>query len=272
MDITLSSASGIITLTTDFGTNDLYVGVMKGVILSINPQAQIVDITHAVPPQDIRAAAFLIDSAYGYFPTGTIHLVVVDPGVGSLRRAIACQTEHGCFVCPDNGVLSYILHDELCYRAVAVENLAYCLPQISNTFHGRDIFAPVAAHLSQGVPLDDFGRPVDDLVRFPIPAPQMTDSEIIGHVLWVDQFGNLITNISDETLKLFDIQSGFVIKVGTMTLERLNRSYAESEVGELLAIIGSFGRLEISINQGSAACVLGLKQGDPITIFSKVSI
>ena len=266
MDFTPPSASGIITLTTDFGTSDLYVGVMKGVILSINPQAQIVDITHAVPPQDIHAAAFLVDSGYGYFPTGTIHLIVVDPGVGSQRRAVACQTEHGCFVCPDNGVLSAILRDEVCYRVVAVENLAYCLPQISNTFHGRDIFAPVAAHLSQGVPLDDLGQPIDDLVRFPIPAPQMTDSEIIGHVLWVDRFGNLITNISDETLKSFDIQSGFVIKVGSMTLDRLNRSYAESEVGELLAIIGSFGRLEISINQGSAASTLGLKQGDAITI------
>jgi S-adenosylmethionine hydrolase len=266
MDFTPPSASGIITLTTDFGTSDLYVGVMKGVILSINPQAQIVDITHAVPPQEVHAAAFLVDSAYGYFPTGTIHLIVVDPGVGSQRRAVACQTEHGGFVCPDNGLLSAILRDEVCYRAVAVENLAYCLPQISNTFHGRDIFAPVAAHLSQGVPLDDLGQPIDDLVRFPIPAPQMTDSEIIGHVLWVDRFGNLITNISDETLKSFDIQSGFVIKVGSMTLDRLNRSYAESEVGELLAIIGSFGCLEISINQGSAANTLGLKQGDAITI------
>ena len=266
MDFTPPSASGIITLTTDFGTSDLYVGVMKGVILNINPHTQLVDITHAIPPQDIRAAAFLVDSAYGYFPTGTIHLIVVDPGVGSHRRAVACQTEHGCFVCPDNGVLSYILREEVPYRAVAIENLAYCLPQISNTFHGRDIFAPVAAHLSQGVPLDQFGRPIDDLVRFPIPAPQVAYSKIIGHVLWIDRFGNLITNISDETLKSFDLQRGFVIKIGSMTLDRLNRSYTESEVGELLAIIGSSGRLEISINQGNAASTLGLKQGDAITI------
>ncbi|MBI1930614.1 SAM-dependent chlorinase/fluorinase [Candidatus Poribacteria bacterium] len=265
----------MITLTTDFGTSDLYVGVMKGVILSINPRAQIIDMTHAIPPQDVYAAAFLIDSAYRYFPTGTIHVVVVDPGVGSRRHAIACQTETATFVCPDNGVLTHILRDERLIHAVTVENPPEPpftkggrgdLPQISNTFHGRDIFAPVAAHLSRGVPITDLGTSITELVRLPIPTPQVTDTAIIGHVIWRDHFGNLITNISHQLLKSVSMPNGFVIQAGTVEIDHLNCSYAESGVGEFLAIIGSFGRLEVSMNQGNAAQRLGLKRGDAITV------
>jgi S-adenosylmethionine hydrolase len=262
----MNSISPVITLTTDFGTSDLYVGVMKGVILSINPRAQIIDITHAIPPQDVYAAAFLIDSAYRYFPTGTIHVVVVDPGVGSSRRAIACQTETATFVCPNNGVLTHILHDESVIHAVTVENPAYALPQISNTFHGRDIFAPVAAHLSRGVPITDLGASITSLVRLPIPTPQVTDTTIVGHVIWRDHFGNLITNISHQLLESVGVSNGFVIQAGTVEIDHLNRSYGESGVGEFLAIIGSFGRLEVSMNQGNAAQHLGLKRGDAITV------
>ena len=256
----------IITLTTDFGTSDHYVGVMKGVILNINPQVQIVDITHAVPPQDIHGAAFLIDSTYRYFPTGTIHVIVVDPGVGSERRAIVCQTETAYFVCPDNGILTHILRDEGRIHIVAVENPAYFLPQVSNTFHGRDIFAPVAAHLSRGVPIDKLGSPTTQPIQFPIPSPQVTDKAIIGQVIWIDAFGNLVTNISREILESREGGNGVVIHAGSAEINHLNRSYAESAIGEVLAILGSFSRLEISINQGNAAQTLGLKRGDAITI------
>ncbi len=256
----------IITLMTDFGTSDHYVGVMKGVMLNINLQAQIVDITHTIPPQDVHDAAFLIDSAYRYFPTGTIHVIVVDPGVGSERRAIVCQTETAYFVCPDNGILTHILRNEERIRTVAVENSAYFLPQVSNTFHGRDIFAPVAAHLSRGVPIDKLGSPVAQPLQLPIPKPQVTDNTVIGQVIWIDSFGNLVTNISHEILESLGGQDSVVIHAGGAEIDRLNRSYAESAVGEVLAIVGSFNRLEISINQGNAAQVLDLKREDTITI------
>lgn len=239
---------------------------MKGVILNINPQIQIVDITHAIPPQDIHAAAFIINSAYRYFPTGSIHVVVVDPGVGSTRRAIVCQTETAYFVCPDNGVLSRVLDNDVPYRAAVVDNAEFCLPEISNTFHGRDIFAPVAAHLSRGVPISNFGRAVNNLVRLSNAAVQLTKTSIIGRVMWIDRFGNLITNISRETLKSAIGYENFVIQAGNVQISRLNRSYAESKAGEYLAIIGSFGRLEISVNRGDAAHLLDLKRGDPIVV------
>ncbi len=266
MELTLLSASGTITFTTDFGTNDLYVGVMKGVILNINPRAQIIDITHVIPPQDIYSAAFLIDSAYRYFPSGTIHVIVVDPGVGSQRRAIACQTETAFFICPDNGILTHVLQNESYVHVVTLENATYFLPRVSNTFHGRDIFTPAAAHLSCGVPIDDLGSPVAYPVRLPIPTPQVTDDTIIGHVIWIDYFGNLVTDISYEILESMEGRNSFVIQAGTAEISHLNRSYAESAIGEALAIIGSFNRLEISINQGNAAQALGLKRGDSITI------
>ena len=258
--------SGIITLMTDFGTSDHYIGVMKGVILNINPQVQIVDITHAIPPQDIHGAAFLIDSAHRYFPTETVHVIVVDPGVGSERRAIVCRTETAYFVCPDNGILSHILRREERIHTVAADNSAYFLPQVSNTFHGRDIFAPIAAHLSRGVSIDKLGSPVAQPVQFPIPQPQVTDRAIIGQVIWIDSFGNLVTDISHEILGSLQERNSIVICAGSARIDHINRSYAESAVGEALAIIGSFNRLEISINQGNAAQTLGLKRGDTITI------
>ena len=258
--------SRLITLMTDFGASDHYVGVMKGVILNINPQVQIVDITHAIPPQDVHAAAFLIDSAYRYFPTGTIHVVVVDPGVGSERRAIVCQTKTAYFVCPDNGILTHILQNEKHVHTVAAENSTYFLPQVSNTFHGRDIFAPVAAHLSCGVPMDVLGNPVAQPIQLPILRPEVTDNTIIGQIIWIDSFGNLVTDISLEILDALEERNSVVICAGGVRIDHLNRSYSESAVGEVLAIVGSFNRLEISINQGNAAQVLGLKRGDTITI------
>ncbi len=259
----------LITLTTDFGISDAYVGVMKGVILGINPNVQIVDITHAVPPQDIHEAAFLIHSMYPYFPEGTIHTVVVDPGVGSDRRAIVCQTDRASFVCPDNGILTYLLQeiengDEQPTRVVEIENEDYFLPAVSNTFHGRDIFAPVAAHLSLAVPLENIGPPVQNLVRLPIPMFYVSEHKLTGQIIKIDRFGNAITNIPEDALPTN--MSTYEIRIGQTYLTRINRAYAESEVGELLAIIGSFGMLEIAVNGGSAVERLGLKRGDAVII------
>lgn len=263
----MKTSPRIITLTTDFGTSDTYVGVMKGVILGINPRVQVVDITHAIPPQDVHEAAFLIHSAHRYFPQDTIHIIVVDPGVGSSRNAIVCQTDNASFVCPDNGVLSYLLQGNRTFQATTIENAAYLLPQVSNTFHGRDIFAPVAAHLSLGVPLADIGTPVHSLVQLQIPTMHIADDTLSGQIIKVDSFGNLITNISQSDFVGFtETASSYFIQAGDARITRLNRAYAESGIREPLAIIGSFGLLEIAVNHGSAAECLGLKRGDTVII------
>ena len=257
----------IITLTTDFGTSDTYVGIMKGVILSINPKAQIVDLTHAIPPQDIYEAAFSIYAARSYFPKGTIHIIVVDPGVGSDRQAIVSHIDNALFVCPDNGVLSYLLHSAENAGAhpidsVAIQNAAYYLPEVSNTFHGRDIFAPVAAHLSLGVPFDDIGPRLKTLVRLPIPKIDTSGDTLIGQIIKIDRFGNLITNISKGAFEAFlNDDVNYEIRVGNASLNRLNSAYADAEIGEPLAIMGSLALLEIAVNGGNAEKQLGLKRG-----------
>ena len=266
----------VITLTTDFGTSDAYVGVMKGVILGINPSVKVVDITHSVPPQDVHEAAFLIHSAHRYFPKGTIHTIVVDPGVGSDRQAIVCQTDRAFFVCPDNGILTYLLQEienggKQPESIVAIQNPAYHLPEVSQTFHGRDIFAPVAAHLSLGVPLTDIGPPVRNLIRLPIPTLEISGDKLMGKIVKIDAFGNAITNISESLLTGMENpstgeSSNYEISVGSVGLKVLNRAYAESDMGEVLAIIGSSGMLEIAVNGGSAEKVLGLKRGDTVVI------
>ena len=272
----MNESPRIITLTTDFGITDTYVGTMKGVILSINPNVQIVDITHAIPPQDIYEAAFSIYSVHNYFPNGTIHVIVVDPGVGSDRQAIVYQTDTAFFVCPDNGVLSYLLQNieeeqEQPIKAVEIQNKAYYLPEVSNTFHGRDIFAPVAAHLSLDVPLADFGPSAQTLVQLPIPAPELSGNMLTGQIVKIDRFGNAITNISESTIARLESAStgkisAYEIRIGSVRLNRFNRAYAESGIGKPLAIIGSSGLLEVAINGGNAKHDLGLKWGDPVVI------
>ena len=236
----MDRSSRIITLTTDFGTSDVYVGVMKGVILSINPDVEIIDITHSVSPQDIYEAAFTIRAAYRYFPKDTIHVVVVDPGVGSERQPIVCQTDIAYFVCANNGVLSRVLQDietddTNTPKSVVIENPSYILPQVSNTFHGRDIFSPIAAHLSLGVALSQFGTPIQDLVRFTVPTIQTIDNTLTGQIIKIDSFGNLITNISEDMLTAFLLSSvtdadsvDFEIRVGDTSLTKLNRGCSKS--------------------------------------------
>ncbi len=258
--------NNIITLTTDFGTRGIFVGVMKGVIFSINPDAKIIDIAHDIEPQNIHAGAFLLNSAYHYFPHGAIHLGVIDPGVGSTRRAIAVETEDYYFVVPDNGVLSYVLSTEKVLRSVNLTNSKYFLPQLSGTFHGRDIFAPVAAHLSRGVPFDALGEQITQLRRIPILTPQTSESEIVGHILYIDRFGNLITNISQKLFESAGKGRVFVIYIDDRRIQRICRAYLDVPIGELLSIFSSFGTLEIAINQGNAAEMLGIEEGCSIII------
>jgi S-adenosylmethionine hydrolase len=255
----------IITLTTDFGLEDAYVGVLKGVILGINPAATIVDLCHAIPPQDVRAAAFLLHTAWPYFPPGTIHVVVVDPGVGSQRRAIAVDAGTATFVAPDNGVLSYVLAEVKEAQAVHLTNRRYWLPQMSATFHGRDIFAPVAAHVSLGVPLTALGEPLSlgELVTFPLPCPERQGDGWVGHVVHVDHFGNLVTDL--EAGVIGDPQS-VVIEVGGQRIFGLRRTYADEAPGEPMALIGSSGRLEIAVPGGHAARWLKAQPGDRVRV------
>ncbi len=198
------SAHAIITLTTDFGLDDIYVGIMKGVILSINPACTIVDITHAVTPRDIAAGAFALESSCPYFPAGAIHMAIVDPGVGSGRRALVVETERSLFVGPDNGIFSFALSAPGLKAVYALTSTDYFLPDMSATFHGRDIFAPVAAHLSKGVQPEHMGRRIDDPVILPQAVPVMRGAGILeGCIVHIDRFGNLITNISRVMLQGF---------------------------------------------------------------------
>lgn len=254
----------IITLTTDFGLTDIYVAEMKGVILQINPQAQIVDITHSIPPQDLFSGAFQIDKVYQYFPDGSIHIIVVDPGVGSQRKPIVCQTAKATFVCPDNGICTKIFEREKLIKIIEITNFNFCLPQVSRTFHGRDIFAPVAAHISCGVSLTDLGSEISNITMLPIPEPEISENGIIGEITWIDHFGNAITNVSIETLKSTSFDTKVTIKIAGMEIDHLSNFYNESDVGSTLALVNNSGNIEIAVNQGSASSILNLKVGDKI--------
>lgn len=258
----------LITLTTDFGLADSYVGVMKGVILSIDPTATIVDISHEIAPHDVREAAYVIYTAYPYFPPDTVHVVVVDPGVGSQRRAIALRAARACFVAPDNGVLSYVLAREELGQAVSLTNPRYHRPAVSHTFHGRDIFAPVAAHLARGVPLAELGEPLTEIVTFPFSQPQvLPDGKVIAHVLHIDRFGNLILDVreGDESLS-----REIFLEVAGHRLWGLRHTFADVPVGELVAYIGSSGHLEIALREGNAAQRLNMEIGDEILLHRNI--
>ncbi len=252
----------VITLLTDFGTADAYVGILHGTILRINPAATVVDLCHEVPPQDVRAGAFILSTAYPYFAPDTIHVAVVDPGVGGERQAIAVRTARGVFLAPDNGLLSYVLAREPVQQMVQLTNSTYWLAPLSHTFHGRDVFAPVAAHLSLGVPLGDLGRATDHAMRFAIPVARADeDGTIHGEVLHVDRFGNLITNLTQELLPL---GQQLQIQVAGRQIRGPAESYSQAGEGELLALFGSSGYLEIALRNGSAATALQAGPGTPV--------
>lgn len=255
---------GIITLLTDFGLQDSYVAEMKGVILSICPDVTLVDITHTVPPQDIRHGAFVLSAASRAFPPGTVHLAVVDPGVGTERRPVAIQTERGFFVAPDNGLLSFVLAEGPVLRAVLLSNQAYHRQPVSATFHGRDIFAPAAAYIHNGVPLQAFGPEVGSLSLFPMLRPRRIREDLLaGEVIHVDGFGNVITNIRRAD---GDWERFAQVQVGRRAIRRLCRTYAEALPGELVALFGGSDYLELARRDGNAAHRLRARVGTPVRV------
>ena len=255
----------LITLTTDFGQSDHYVGAMKGVILSICPRARIVDISHGVGAFEIAEAAFTLSQAYRYFPRGAVHVVVVDPGVGTSRRPILAQAAGQYFIAPDNGVLSMIYAREK-HRVRAISSVRYFLRPVSNTFNGRDIFAPVAAHLAGGIAPARFGKPIADYLRLDFDKPARTGRRAwTGAILKVDRFGNLVTNFSVEEFPDLD-KRAFEMAVGPQRINVFARHYAERGPGEAFLILGSAGYYEISVSQSSAAKLLGCAAGAPLEL------
>lgn len=253
-----------ITLLTDFGTADGYVAAMKGVIASIAPAAVVDDAAHDIPPGDIQAAAWALQCYWRLYPPGTTHVVVVDPGVGSDRRALAARVHGRMFVAPDNGVLTRVLEDAPAEAIVAVENRAFLRDEISATFHGRDVFAPAAGHLAAGVSVGALGPAVDDPVKWPIPTAARTDTGVRGRVVHVDRFGNLITNIPGEWVR----GAAGVSLGGEHDFIPLGRTYSDAAPDRPLALIGSSGLLEISVRDGSAVDRLGLGRGAEVETVS----
>lgn len=253
----------IITLLTDFGTRDGYIGAVKGVIKRINPQAEIVDITHDVDSYDVLGAAFALSNFYKYFPKGTIHLAVVDPGVGSLRQPILIKTEDFFFVGPDNGIFSFIYQREDLTDIIIISNKKHFLAEPSSTFHARDIFAPVAAYLSLGIKTDEFGSPAKECMKFFIPQPESKGESLKGQIIHIDRFGNLITNICADLLKR---KKNVEIVMGKRKIRGISRSYFEIKEKGLGALIGSSDFLELAVNQGSAQKLLKAKVGNRIRI------
>ena len=244
---------GIITLTTDFGLTDPYVGMMKGVILSINPEARIVDISHRVNTGAIFHAAGLIKETCKFFPKDTIHVVVVDPGVGGDRRPILIKTEDYLFIGPDNGLFWPIVNSYEHVEIIHLTEEAYFLPHVSRTFHGRDIFSPVAAHLSLGIDPFKMGSIITDPVKLNLPVPQQNRGVLSGQVIRVDNFGNMITNIRRQEIEQISEESGVVIRLGDFEIKGMDETYSDKNEGEMLALIGSSEYLEIAVNLGSAA-------------------
>ncbi|MGQ9687227.1 MAG: SAM hydrolase/SAM-dependent halogenase family protein [Desulfobaccales bacterium] len=256
----------VITLLTDFGTRDPYVAAMKGIILSLNPAATLVDLTHDIAPQDITAAAFFLEEAAPYFPVGTIHLAVVDPGVGTSRRGLAARAGDHFWVGPDNGLFHLIFQQKGPAEVVSLENPEYFRSSVSTTFHGRDIFAPVAAHLSLGTPLGALGPAVADPVALPWPAPDFTPEAVRGEIVYVDGFGNLISNIKGQELLAWLAETPPLVILGSLTIRNLVRTYGEVAPGGFLALVGSHGFLEIAANQGNAAQRLSVGKGRPVSV------
>lgn len=259
----------LITLLTDFGTADYYVSAMKGVILSINPEAQLVDVTHEIPAQDITGAAFTLLAAYRSFKPGTIHLAVVDPGVGSARRPILMCSNDYFFVGPDNGIFSYVMERETNVRVFELTNRQYFREQVSNTFHGRDIFAPVAGALSTGVSPKDVGREIDDPVRLESLKPtHLQNGNLNGRIIHIDRFGNCVTSFTGNDFQPKQISKGFSLKIKGKLIKEFREFYSEQNTkdGSLFAIWGSAGFLEVAARNRSAADLLKAKIGNVAVI------
>lgn len=258
-------------LLTDFGTRDPYVGMMKGVILSINPTVQLVDITHEITPQRIREAAIVLSTSYRYFPPGTLFVVVVDPGVGSDRRVLVAEALHYTFVAPDNGVLGPVLDENLDCRVRQVMNDVYFRPGVSRTFHGRDIFAPIAAWLSRGVDAGAMGHQITDYARLSLPEPRLlADGSLTGEVIYEDRFGNLITNLSETWIgQAWGLSRGGAItaEIDGHRIHGLSIHYGQRASGEVGMILDSWGLLEIFVNQGHAGQVLGVGEGACVRVW-----
>jgi S-adenosylmethionine hydrolase len=259
----------IITLLSDFGTKDHYVASMKGTILRINPSCTFIDITHHVNPHDIEEGAFILANAYSSFPKGTIHLSVIDPGVGGPREPLLIVTTNYFFVGPDNGLFTLILKREKLKNVVTPTNQKFFLPHVSNTFHGRDLFAPVAAHLSLGVKPEKFGPQVDSWVELDFPRARIERGMLSGEIIHIDPFGNLITNIAEEELTHFAKGCLLIIRTGKTRIQGLKRGYWEGRRKEPMALIGSGGFLEISVRERNAQKMLKANKGDPIWISTK---
>lgn len=255
----------IVTLTTDFGLADHFVGTMKGVILAIAPRATLVDVTHQIAPYDVNEAAFVIAQAWRYFLKRTIHVVVVDPGVGSARRAILAEAGGQFFIAPDNGVLSMI-YDAAPHKVRVISNPKLMAKNVSRTFHGRDVFAPAAAHLAKGAPASQFGKSIADYVRIPHLKPKQIAPHVwTGTVLKVDRFGNLITSLHIDDFAGIKTRP-FELRIGAERIHRLALTYADAAIGELAAIVGSSGYIEVAANQASAAKTLGCGSGSPVEL------
>jgi S-adenosylmethionine hydrolase len=263
----MSNGGGpIITLTTDFGLQDGHVGAMKGVMLSIAPAARLVDISHDIPPQDIQHGGFVLMTAYGFWPPNTVHLVVIDPGVGSERRAVAVKTTGGTFVAPDNGVLSYVLAREPVLQAVSLIDPQYWHQPVSPVFHGRDIFGPAAAYLARGVELEALGRPLveGELIRIPVPMPERhADGHVTAHVQHIDTFGNCTTDVPGDWVLA---RSHWQVQVGDHVISQIDRTFSDVRPGEVVALVDSSDFVAIAVRNGNAAETLKLEIGSAVTL------
>jgi hypothetical protein len=256
----------IVTLLTDYGLRDCYVGALKGAMLSIAPHLKIIDAAHTVPHQDVLEAAYILKGYYREFPKGTIHLAVVDPGVGGPRRPILVETRGHYLIGPDNGIFSYVYHQEQVSRVTHLTAAQYFAPELSDTFHGRDIFGPVAAHLASEVEARWFGKWVEDFVRLPLPQLKTPPGALVGEVVYVDRFGNLVTNIDLNSFYALVKGKRYRITAGSESLEAISRCYADGQPGQLLALFGCQQTLELSVNQGSAANKLGQGRGLQVVV------
>lgn len=256
----------LITLTTDFGASSPYVAQIKGVILSLQPQAVLVDITHAISPQNIRQGALVLDDVTPRFPEGSIHMAVVDPGVGTQRRLLAADINGRYYLAPDNGLLSRLAASAPAARVVALTKPEYWQSEVSATFHGRDVLAPVAAHLSLGTTLDDLGEPCEQLIQLDWPQVQVQKNRLGGEVIAIDSFGNLIANITQDMLTASGAADSAIVQCGGRTITGVADTYGRHPPGTLMALVGSSHRLEIAVVNGSAAVALRAEIGDAVTV------